>query len=120
MSDQRVEALHCTSDFFRRSAFKDTPGIHGEDWEVGTTHFKIGEMCIPLTNLDNPKELAGVLNDAFRFFNWVDQNFEAPDLINAAARLTKTHASMTAGDMVRIGKRYFYCAPVGWTLIGEY
>lgn len=124
-----VEALHCTSEFFRNSIGKETPGVYGEDRAVevlgknipNITHYKVAEWEMDdVGNIDNPRELSRVLEKAFNHFNWVDEDFVAPESVNIRAAVTGTRCSMTAGDIIRIGNRYFYCAPVGWTTLGVF
>jgi len=56
-----------------------------------------------------------VLQQAFHFFNWVSQDYVAPEKVNEFARKYGSHASQSVGDMVEIvGEGYWMVMPFGW------
>jgi len=86
-------------------AYKDPP----PPVTLGVTHFRV-----PVTFTQGDQPLEDFLSECFHFFNWVDRNFEAPIDVNEFAGRSRTHASMSVGDVVEVRGVYYICRPFGW------
>ncbi len=64
---------------------------------------------------------AAILENAFHHWNYVDQEFQASDAINARAKILQCHVSATAGDMFSVSDdkntEWWYCDNIGWLKI---
>jgi len=60
-----------------------------------------------------------LLEEGFNFFNWMlkDMDGIAPDEVNQVCRKHKSHASMSVGDVLQVGKQFYFCCTAGWDLI---
>lgn len=119
-----ISAWHCTHQFFSDYGY----GLRDDRTSnivLGKTHHMLPISFIYQRNaaINNPEYpeslLSAVLDEAFKFFNWIHWEFEAPKEVNKFAKKYGTHASMSTGDLVELKEndnpaRYFVCEAFGW------
>ena len=102
----KVSAWHSNYDYMRE-AFTSKDEI--PKVELGVTH-----GLLPVSFEIDEEDVKYAQNRAFEFFNWVHEDFIAPDAVNQFAREFSSHASMSVGDLVQVGDTFWYCASIGW------
>ncbi len=106
----KVSAWHSSHEFMSTIHLEaSVPKI-----TLGKTHGLLPVTCLVLGT-----DIHLALQKGFNFFNWVQDDFTAPQSVNDFAKEFGSHASMSVGDVVEINGRFWYCEPMGWTALPD-
>ena len=116
----KVWSWHCTHDYFvETSRMKPAEKVILAPMQMNYTHYRM-PICmefIPTKLITEPEE---ALAQAFDYFNWAWNEFEAPGNVNDTARLYNTHSSQSVGDIVEIeGEGYWMVMSSGWKRLSD-
>lgn len=123
-----ITAYHCQNTVFGMEGKGKIKYL--DDWFVIVGHHVVDTLDAHGMSNDQVGSLCDI---AFNHFNWVDEvDMYAGETVNAICMFNGTHASMCAGDIVRIQyyvpieglkprskTRFFLCETFGWKELTE-